>query len=129
MEMVAKPGHRTRRHHSAQFKTQVVAACLEPGVSLSAVALANGLNANLLRQWVQAHRQAALGAFDSGLGDAAAKTLAATPTLVPVQVQAAANPGTGDIRVTLRRGQQVVEVTWPVSEAAACGRWLSELLR
>jgi transposase-like protein len=38
---------RRRRRHSAEFKAESVAACLQPGVSLAAVALSRGLNANL----------------------------------------------------------------------------------
>lgn len=43
---------RRRGRYGDEFKRQVVATCLEPGVSTAAVALANGLNANLLRRWV-----------------------------------------------------------------------------
>ena len=46
------PAGRRRRHHSAEFKAKVVEACTGPGVSMAAVALAHGLNANLLRRWV-----------------------------------------------------------------------------
>lgn len=43
-----------RRHarYSDEFKRQVVAACHAPGVSKAAIALAKGLNANMLRRWV-----------------------------------------------------------------------------
>ena len=37
--------------HSEQLKAQVLAACAEPGASVSAVALSFGLNANLVHQW------------------------------------------------------------------------------
>ena len=40
-----------RRQHSADLKAKVLAACNEPGASISAVALAHGLNANLVRKW------------------------------------------------------------------------------
>lgn len=50
--LVLKPASRKRRRHSEEFKRQVVEACLEPGVSVAAIALANGLNANYLRRWV-----------------------------------------------------------------------------
>lgn len=43
---------RRRRHYSDEFKRQVVTTCLEPGVSTTAIALANGLNPNMLRYWV-----------------------------------------------------------------------------
>jgi transposase-like protein len=45
-------GRRRRRRHSAEFKSQLVKACQQPGVSSAAVALANGLDANPLRRWV-----------------------------------------------------------------------------
>ena len=40
-----------RRRHSEQFKAQVLAACAEPGASVSAVALSFGVNDNLVHQW------------------------------------------------------------------------------
>jgi hypothetical protein len=40
--MIRLPAVCTRRRHAPQFRAQVVAACLRPGVSISAVALANG---------------------------------------------------------------------------------------
>ena len=46
-------GRRRRRRHSVFFKAEAVGACEQPGVSVAAVALARGLNANLLRRWVQ----------------------------------------------------------------------------
>ncbi len=52
---------RTRRTHETEFKAQVIEACLQPGVSVAAVALANGLNANHLRRWVKEHREQAAG--------------------------------------------------------------------
>ena len=45
-------GRRRRRRHSAEFKASVIEECLRPGVSIAAVALAHGLNANMLRKWV-----------------------------------------------------------------------------
>lgn len=55
--VVESPGRRTYRRHGAKFKAQVVRACRQPGVSIAAVALANGLNANMLRRsMVEAER-------------------------------------------------------------------------
>ena len=45
---------RRRRTHSPAFKAQVLQACSQPGVSIAAVALTNGLNANLVRRWLNA---------------------------------------------------------------------------
>ena len=49
---VVTAGRRQRRRHSPEFKESVIAACRRPGVSIAAIALANGLNANMLRKWV-----------------------------------------------------------------------------
>jgi transposase len=38
--------------HGAEFKAQVLAACRQPGASVAAVALAHGLNVNLVRKWL-----------------------------------------------------------------------------
>ena len=43
---------RRRVRLSEAFKTQVVTAARQHGVSTAAVALVNGLNANLLRRWI-----------------------------------------------------------------------------
>src|ERR1035438_9375570 len=48
---IEKP-RRRRRLHSEEFKDEVVRACSEPGVSVAGVALANGVNANLVRRWM-----------------------------------------------------------------------------
>ncbi len=116
--LVAKPARRGRRRHSEEFKRQVVEACLQPGVSVAAVALANGLNANYLRQLVRAHRES----FERG------EVLAVQPTaVVPVRVAESAPPV--EIRLDLRRGGTTVQMAWPLEAAASLGQCLRELLR
>lgn len=46
---------RRRREHSAEFKRELVARSLEPGVSVAAIAMDNGINANLLFGWRRRH--------------------------------------------------------------------------
>jgi transposase len=41
--------------YSKTGKKALVEACLQPGVSVAASALANGVNANLLRKWIRQH--------------------------------------------------------------------------
>jgi len=41
-----------RRTHSTEFKAQVLAACRQPGASIAAVALAHGINANVVHKWL-----------------------------------------------------------------------------
>ena len=110
--LVAKPARRTRRRYSEEFKRQVIEACLQPGVSVAAIALANGLNANYVRQLIRAHRE------ESEQGKPADKSVEAQPpALVP------------EIRVDLRRGGTTVQMAWPLDAAASLGQCLRELLR
>ena len=120
---VALAAPRSRRRHSPEFKAQVIAACQQPGVSIAAVAQANGLNANFLRQWLKAYRE---GQLQSVRTTHAANLPASTtaPTLVPVTVAVA-----GDIQIEIRREQTVFQITWPASQAASCAQWLREIMK
>ena len=118
----ASAGRRRRRTHSAEFKAQVVAACSSPGVSIAAVAMAHGVNANLARRWVlEAERRG---------GGALARTAnsAVVAAFVPVQLPPAeAEPAA--IRIELRRGTTAITVSWPCAAASECAAWMRELLR
>jgi transposase len=122
---------RRRRRHAPEFKAQVIAACLEPGVSVAAVALANGLNTNFLRSWVKAHRDQQRSDIAIGAERDPGRVLAkrSPPFLVPVRVQTPSDAPSGIIEVEIRRQQTVVAIRWPASEATACGQWLRDLLR
>jgi len=51
-------GRNGRRRYETTSKERLVAACLEPGVSVSRLALEHGINANLLRKWIKKDRAA-----------------------------------------------------------------------
>ena len=125
------PAPRARRQHSAEFKARAIAACLQPGVSVAAVALANQLNANYLRKLVKTHREQAPvdGTSNAGRGESRERSRERSPTLVPVTVAPEAAPAAEDIRIEIRRQQTVVQITWPVAQATACGQWLREIVR
>lgn len=55
-KLIKAPMRRSRRRYTEEFKKQATEACLIPGVSIASVALANGLNANLLRRSVTQRR-------------------------------------------------------------------------
>ena len=46
-----------RRTYTLDYKRDVVRQCLKPGVSVAAVALAHGINANLVRRWIVGHQR------------------------------------------------------------------------
>ena len=51
-------GSRVRRTHSKEFKARVVEASQVQGASVAGVALAHGVNANLVRKWIMIKRGA-----------------------------------------------------------------------
>lgn len=46
-----------KRRYDPQAKRALIQSCLEPGISLAGLALAHGVNANLLRKWVVTHQR------------------------------------------------------------------------
>jgi transposase len=120
-------GRRRRRQHGAEFKAKVVAACRKPGVSIAAVALANGLNANLLRRWVVTEEQGTKP-IDAVMASPAPSTVESR-AFIPIQVVRPAVTTTQEITIELRRGATVVKVGWPLVAAGDCAAWLRELLR
>jgi transposase len=120
-------GRRRRRTHSAEFKADAVTACMQPGMSMAAVALSRGVNANLLRRWVQAAELSAKPACEAKAARVA-RTLAPPAPFVALRLPADA-VAQRDIRIELRRGATAVSVTWPTEAAARCVAWMGELLR
>ena len=55
---VAKIDAAGRRWYTSQFKGEIVARCLQPGASVSGVAVEHGLNPNMVRKWIErAHKE------------------------------------------------------------------------
>ena len=74
-------GRDGRRRYDPASRDRLVAACLEPGVSVSRLAREHGVNANLVRKWMK-------------------KALEQRPSpsvapFVPVQIAPAMRPGSG----------------------------------
>lgn len=121
---------RRRSHHSPVFKVQVVAACLQPGVSIAAIALANKLNANLVRRWVREHERRQIASIEPCVvGEKNVSTsLLPPPSIVPVEVPSPM-VNSEPIRLELRRNGTVLNITWPIIQAESCALLLRELLR
>jgi transposase len=108
----------TRRRYDAATKARVVAECSEPGASAARVALAHGINANVVHRWRQLAREGKAVAPNTGEFIA-----------LPLMASAIGAPMPADIRVELRRGPVTMTVTWPASAAADFAAWTRELLR
>jgi transposase len=111
----AKP--RTRRRHDRQLKQQVLQECSAPGASVARVALAHGLNANLVHKWRREVGQMAVRPAER---------------FIPIELSAAAAASAqppSAIQLELQRGALNVKVSWPMTSSAACAAWLREILR
>ena len=129
---VESPARRTHRRHSAEIKAQVIRACRQPGVSMASVALANGLNANMLRRWMsEAERVGAMPVNGQGaLAVSATAGASCLPGFVAVQMPTPpAGSAQPDIHIELARGPTTIVMRWPAPIAGACATWLREMLR
>lgn len=123
---IEKPKRR-KRTHSNEFKDELIQACGEPGVSLSGIALANGVNPNLLRKWLRA-RGVTAPSLRTRAKSIMPTHVAAGPHFVPITLTPSAPP-VPEIRIEARRGNAVVKVEWPVSAAGECAAWLRDWLK
>jgi transposase len=111
-----------RQRYSAELKAQIMAECEAPGASVARVAMAHGINANVVHRWRQLVREGGVRRTRPSAATAAA------PGFVPVVVSDTPGTKAGDIHIELRRGATAVAIRWPVSAAAQCAVWLRELL-
>lgn len=127
MDMMTADKQRSRREHSAQLKAQILAECDVPGASVAKVAMAHGVNANLVHGWrklERERRQAAAAALQTRATAVAAP--ASCVPFVPVTVM----PGVDAcIEIEVRRGAATMKVSWPISAASQCAAWARELLK
>ena len=130
---VSQPAKRSWRRHSDEFKSQVIAMARQGHGSVAAVALANGLNANMLRRWVRESEMA-----DTAPPTAGAASVMSPPAFMPVKlsdlgdrtpavpVPAAAAPSLDFVTVEIRRGTTSVSASLPMDTRSAA--WLRDVL-
>ena len=119
-----------RQRYSSEFKSEVIAQARQPHVSIASVALSHGLNANLLRKWIQdadpsyvTKRQARLTAR---AGPMASDD---RPAFLPVSFADTPKSDSQTIEIEVTRGNTVIKVKWPVRASAPCLIWLRELTK
>lgn len=129
-----------RRVHGAELKAKILAECEQPGASVAAVALAHGLNVNLVRKWLVGR-----GIKRTGLPaprtlthapSGGAETTAASLQFIPVEVAPVApasehvtgrDAPAADIHIEVVRGGTRLSVRWPCAQVDSCAAWLHEL--
>jgi transposase len=70
-----------RRTYTSAYKRDVVRQCSEPGVSVAAVAMHNGINANLVRRWMVRQRRELVAASTKPQSAMLPVAIGATPPL------------------------------------------------
>lgn len=99
-----------RRRFSKAFKARIIAACDQSGASVAGVALANGLNANLVHRWRRLAKD---------------KTVAVSkqPDFLPVPLSAPVS----DASATVVIEANGVKLHWPLSHIDQSIAWLRAL--
>jgi transposase-like protein len=121
-----------RRRYDPQFKAELIAHCQQRGVSVAAIARDHGINANLLRRWIQEHER--YGERDvSVTSSAVTRDIAAQFIALPTSISKPAAPEQQDsppqIEIKLERGDLKASIQWPLSHSEQCAAWLREVMR
>lgn len=125
-EINLPPPGRRRGRYSDEFKARLIEASREPGVSTAAVAMANGINANLLRRWITEAEGGEAGGRER-LIEAMQPDRVEEPF---VRIDPPAAPtGPDSFRIEVRRGELSVVIDWPLSHVAQCVTLLGAVLR
>lgn len=118
MDTMSTDKKRLRRNHTPALKAQILAECATPGASVAKVAMAHGINANIVHGWRKQAR-----------GQGMAPVVA--PAFMPLAIEAMA-PATSvaqHINIEVRRGAVSITTSWPLSALAELTAWTRELLR
>ncbi|RMM71798.1 IS66-like element accessory protein TnpA [Pseudomonas savastanoi] len=102
---------RQRSSYPKPFKAQVVQECLQPGATISSVAISHGINANVIRKWLPLYRD---------------QSAAALPAFVPLR----ASPKRVTealVIIELPMGEQSITVKWPTCDPVGCARFVREV--
>lgn len=123
---MASESRERRQRYSAELKAQIMAECGAVGASVARVAMAHGINANVVHRWRQLAREGGARRPPPSM----TPVTPAAASFVPVVISEASKPAQfSDIRIELRRGATAMTITWPTQAAADCAIWLRELLR
>lgn len=124
---VAAPPKRRWRRHSDEFKTRVIELARQPNTSMAAVALANGLNANMLRRWVRDCEVAGNAANEQQ--PPSAQSLPAFVQLPmhppPLPTTASSEESAAQVDVEIQRNGATVRARLPMDSRSAA--WLREV--
>lgn len=114
-----------RRYYPPELKGEIVAKCQVSGASVAGVALAHGINANIVHRWMREQADTLLPVHRN---EFVALNLPPPVEQVPA-TETSSPPVARAIHVEVRRSAGVVTVNWPLEDAVSCAAWLRDWLR
>jgi transposase len=110
---------RTHRTYTPAFKAELVAACLEAGTSIAALANSHGMNANVLHRWLKEHARTGCHQPIAPQPPSSPAPSASMPEFIPLRLpNATAEAVAAELKVELRKGPLSMSITWPMHAAA-----------
>ena len=131
LETQTIPARRSHRTYTAQFKSELVAQCMSPGVSIAALAGSHGMNVNVLHRWLREFERDGAHRLDASGKPVAPSEVAPAVEFVPLQLPPPVSRACADERVSieLRKGPLSMVVTWPLSALADLQAWTVAVLQ
>jgi transposase len=123
---MASESRERRQRYGAELKAQIMAECEAPGASVARVAMAHGINANVVHRWRQLAREGGVRRRQPSTTPVTSTSTSFVPVVVSDTPTGAKS---GEIQIELRRGATALAIRWPVSAATECAVWLRELLQ
>ncbi|MGY2237063.1 IS66-like element accessory protein TnpA [Pseudomonas gingeri] len=102
---------RQRSSYPKPLKAQIVQECLQPGASVSSVAISHGINANVIRKWLPIYRD---------------KPVTPLPAFIPLLSMPKRHADEAVV-IALPLGEKSITVKWPISEPDGCARFIRSL--
>jgi len=100
---------RQRSSYPKPFKAKVVQECLQPGATVSSVAISHGINANVIRKWLPLYRHQ--------------PATTSLPAFVPLNV-APKRPTDTSVVIELPMAGRVITLKWPISDPEGCAQFI-----
>lgn len=116
--LILRHGRDGRCLYDQEAKRELVRVCLQPGTSIAKVALEHGINANLLRKWIDLYREP---------GHSDLNRSSALPTFAPVLSMSAEKPVAPILSVTLPNGVKLELPPASLSDVPLILKALAEL--
>lgn len=131
LETQTIPARRRHRTYTAQFKAELVAQCMAPGVSIAALAGSHGMNVNVLHRWLREFERDGAHRLDASGKPMTSSVVAPAVEFVPLQLPPPICRASADERVSieLRKGPLSMVVTWPLSALSDLQAWTVAVLQ